>query len=110
MVELGVDDGFILQVELRLSVCEPGFATFWPEHRKLHSNSIYMTRRDRKLASDISGQTWISRHCFHPETINCQTYNFAYCGSLWKQQGGRLAFQPKCSEININSKSLSLDV
>ena len=68
MVELGVADGYILHVEL--SVCEPGFATFWLEHRKLQSNSIYMTRRDSKLASDISGQTWISRHCFYPETIN----------------------------------------
>jgi len=57
MVELGVTDGDVLQVELRLCVHEPSFTAFWPENRKLHQGDIEMTSRDGKLVCNINGQT-----------------------------------------------------
>ena len=40
-----------------------------------------------------------------PETKNCRINNFAYCESLWKQQGGRFTFQQKCSERKIQTQN-----
>jgi len=57
-MELGAAGGDVLEMELRLCINEPGFATVRPENRKLQSNSVKMAG----LVFSFHGQSWISRH------------------------------------------------
>jgi hypothetical protein len=45
MMELGGAAGDVFEVELRLSVDEPGFAAVRPENRQFQSNCIEMAGR-----------------------------------------------------------------
>jgi len=62
MMELGDTVGDILEVELGLSVDEPGFAAVRPENRQFQSNCIEMAGRGIHLAWRACVQSWISRH------------------------------------------------
>ena len=50
MMELGDTAGDILEVELGLSVDEPGFAAVRPENRQFQSNCIELAGRGIQLA------------------------------------------------------------
>ena len=63
MMELGGAAGDVFEVELGLSVDEPGFTAVRPENRQFQSDCIEMTGRGGiHLVYCAFGQSWISNH------------------------------------------------